>query len=157
MYRFRLYDGVTYTTPFDTGVNKFKLNNFVGLLTGTSYSVEVAVKMVTEPNFGPYGSICTIISPAVFKMNVQNSNAFEFKAVAYPNPFASSFLLDVKTASESQIQYRVYDMLGKLLEDKTLEKEMFSTLEIGAAYPTGIYNIIITQENNNSSLRVIKK
>ena len=48
-------------------------------------------------------------------------------------------------------------MLGKLLEDKTLEKEMFSTLEIGAAYPTGIYNIIITQENNSSSLRVIKK
>ena len=156
-YRFRLFDGVTYYGPFDTSLNKFKLNNFVGLLPSTTYSVEVAVKMATEPSFGPYGSMCTVLTPAVFKMNVSNSNDFAFKAVAYPNPFASSFLIDVKTTSESQIQFRIYDMLGKLIEDKTLDKESLSVLEIGSAYPTGIYNIIITQENNSSSLRVIKR
>ncbi len=155
-YRFRLYDGVTYTTPYTNSLNKFKLNNFVGLLPSTTYTVEVAVKMTSEPGFGPYGSMCTIISPAVFRTDV-TYNTTLFKAIAYPNPFVSSFLLDVKTSSESKIQIRVYDMLGRILEDKTVENKDVSFLEIGTDYPSGVYNVIVTQDDNYNTLRVIKK
>lgn len=154
-YRFRLYDGITYTTPYSTTMNKFKLNNFIGLSPNTAYNVEIAVKMPTEPNFGPYGPICTINSSAVLRMIAPA--VVEFKAVAYPNPFASSFLLDVKTASESKIQVRIFDMLGRIIEDKMLENAALSVLEIGTAYPSGVYNIIVTQDENYNSLRVIKK
>jgi Secretion system C-terminal sorting domain len=155
-YRFLLYNTTLgYSFSKDRFVPNFTLSLFPGLLLGTTYSVQVAVKI--NGVWGPYGKICTLTTPAVFKMNVSNSNDFAFKAVAYPNPFASSFLIDVKTTSESQIQFRIYDMLGKLIEDKTLDNESLSALEIGSAYPTGIYNIIITQENNSSSLRVIKR
>ena len=155
-YRFRLFDGVTYTTPYTNSLNKFKLNNFVGLLPSTAYTVEVAVKLTSEPGYGPYGSMCTVITPALFRVDVTHNTGL-FKAIAYPNPFASSFLLDVKTSSESKVQVKVYDMLGKLLEDTTVDNKDLSVLEIGADYPSGVYNVIVTQDANYNSLRVIKK
>ncbi len=154
-YRFRLFDGITYTTPFDNTANRFKLNDFVGLLPSTTYTVEVAVKMPTEPAFGPYGSSCTIITPAVFRTTP--TAAIEFKAVAYPNPFATGFYIDVKTASNTLIEVKVYDMLGRLLENQSIDNKELSVNEIGAAYPTGIYNIVVTQDDNQKTLRVIKK
>lgn len=44
--------------------------------------------------------------------------ALDFKAVAYPNPFAESFKLAITSESDASIEVRVYDMIGKLLEEK---------------------------------------
>ena len=161
-YGFRLIDNIispTYSQTFfpSGGIGKVRLSNFTGLLTCTTYIVQVQLKIGGV--WGPFGPPCTITTSGVGCRTATHvkSSPIEFNAIAYPNPFASSFLIDVKTASEAQIQYRVYDMLGKLVEDKTVDSESLSALEIGSAYPTGIYNIIITQENNSSSLRVIKR
>jgi dTDP-4-amino-4,6-dideoxygalactose transaminase len=73
--------------------------------------------------FGPYGSACTIITPGLTRATPVVSN--EFIAIAFPNPFASDFMFNVKTASQSTIQIRVYDMLGKQVENR---KELFNYL-----------------------------
>ncbi|WP_396146699.1 GEVED domain-containing protein, partial [Flavobacterium sp.] len=121
MYRFRVYNGVDYDTFFDNTLNRFTLNNFPGLIpNGESYSVQVAVKLPNEPNFGPYNKVCTIKTPMqarAIASDVQLEVVNVFEALAYPNPFAENFKLDVKTNSEASIQVRVYDMIGKLVED----------------------------------------
>ena len=65
--------------------------------------------------------------------------------------------LDVKTTSESNIQVRVYDMIGKLVEDKMINTSDIQNFEIGNQYPSGVYNVIVSQESNTKTLRVIKR
>ena len=83
--------------------------------------------------------------------------AIEFKATAYPNPFAENFKLDVKTSSEEALQIKVYDMLGKLVENRILEVSEIEGLEVGANYPSGVYNVIVSQGDVVKTLRVIKR
>ena len=77
--------------------------------------------------------------------------------MAYPNPFAENFKLAVKTNSEANIQIRVYDMIGKLLEDKMINVSDIQNFELGNQYPSGVYNVIVTQELNSKTIRVVKR
>jgi Secretion system C-terminal sorting domain/Putative metal-binding motif len=160
-YRFRVYNGVNYDTFFDNTLNRFTLNNFPGLLpNGAIYSVQVAVKLPNEPNFGPYGVLCNIKTPMQARAiapDVQLEVATVFEALAYPNPFAENFKLEVKTNSEQDIQVRVYDMIGKLVEDKMINASDIQNFELGNHYPSGVYNVIVSQESNTKTLRVIKR
>lgn len=161
MYRFRVYNGVDYDTFYDNTTNRFTLNNFPGLVpNGTLYSVQVAVKLANESNFGPYSKVCNIKTPLqarfiASEIELEVSNTFE--AFAYPNPFMSNFKLDIKTNSEASIQIRVYDMIGKLVEDKMINASDIQEFEIGNQYPSGVYNIVISQESNTKTLRVIRR
>jgi hypothetical protein len=84
-------------------------------------------------------------------------DTIEFKATAYPNPFAENFKLEVKTSSEESLQVKVYDMLGNLVENRILEVSEIEGLEVGANYPSGVYNVIVSQGDIVKSLRVIKR
>ena len=81
----------------------------------------------------------------------------EFKAIAYPNPFAENFKLEVKTSSEEVLQVKIYDMLGKFIDNRILQTTEIEGFEIGANYPTGVYNVIVSQGENVKILRVIKR
>ena len=81
----------------------------------------------------------------------------EFKVVAYPNPYASTFQLNFTTTSESQVEMKVYDMIGKLVEARQFSTTEMNNLEVGNNYPSGIYNVIVTQGENVKTLRVIKR
>jgi len=77
--------------------------------------------------------------------------------MALPNPFADNFKLDVKTSSEEVLQVKVYDMLGKLVDSREVSTTDVQTLEVGNNYPSGVYNVIVTQGENTKTLRVIKR
>ena len=81
----------------------------------------------------------------------------EFNASVYPNPFAENFKLEVKTSSEEALQVKVYDMLGNLVENRILEISEIEGLEVGANYPSGVYNVIVSQGDVVKTLRVIKR
>ncbi len=159
-YRFRVYNGFGYDLSYDNSTNRFTLNNLPGLIpNGAIYSVQVAVRLPNEPNFGPYSKACTIKTPMqarAIASDVQLEIANVFEALAYPNPFAENFKLDVKTNSEASIQVRVYDMIGKLVEDKMINASDIQNFELGNQYPSGVYNVIVSQESNTKTLRVIK-
>uniref|UniRef100_UPI0037510DD2 T9SS type A sorting domain-containing protein n=1 Tax=Flavobacterium sp. TaxID=239 RepID=UPI0037510DD2 len=74
-----------------------------------------------------------------------------------PNPFAENFKLDVKTNSEENLSVKVYDMIGKLVESRTIVSSEIETLEVGTNYPSGVYNVIVSQGSNTKTLRVIKR
>jgi hypothetical protein len=88
---------------------------------------------------------------------VREEASIEFKASAYPNPFAENFKLDIQTSSEEALQINVYDMLGKLVESRILEATEVEGFEVGANYPSGVYNVIVSQEDTVKTLRVIKR
>jgi len=46
-------------------------------------------------------------------------------------------------------------MIGRLIEERQIQQA--GLVEVGADYPPGIYNIIVTQETHVKTLRLIKK
>ena len=81
----------------------------------------------------------------------------EFKVLAYPNPSTSEFSLDFTTSSTSKVEMRVYDMSGKLLEVRQMNSDQVNDEKVGNNYPSGVYNVIVTQDANIKTLRVIKQ
>jgi hypothetical protein len=83
--------------------------------------------------------------------------ATPFKAVAYPNPFANNFMLDVKTTSQSSVNLKVYDMVGRLIEQRDVRISDMETTTIGDRYPSGVYNVVVSQEDSVQTVRVVKR
>ena len=148
-YRFRFISGsFSYTT--DRPLRSFILSS-IPLPGAGSYSVQVSIEI--NGVFGPYGKICTLTIPGSARENEATGN--NFQAIASPNPFASTFGLNLSTTSEEQIQVRVYDMLGKLVEDRKAQAS--DIIELGDNYPSGVYNVIVSQGDQLKTLRVIKR
>jgi Secretion system C-terminal sorting domain/PKD domain len=154
-YRFRFMLGTTIISTIDKNLRTFKLNEISGLTAGTSYTVQVALQIGGV--FGPYGKACTLTTPGGGARQLATTAVVDFKAVAYPNPFADNFKLDVKTVSDEAVQIRVYDMFGKLLENRQIEISDFINQEVGANYRSGVYNVVVNQGTASQTLRVIKR
>ncbi len=149
-YRFRFVNGA-FTYTFDRPLRSFVLSS-IPVPAGATYSVQVSIEI--NGVFGPYGKICTLTIPGSARGNdaVAGNN---FQAIASPNPFASTFGLNLSTTSEEAVQVRVYDMLGKLVEDRKAQAS--DIIELGDNYPSGVYNVIVSQGENTKTLRVIKR
>jgi hypothetical protein len=169
LYKFRLFNS-TYDFVVESTFNRFTLGMFPGLEQGTLYSVQAAVQVggvfdTNEVGEQKWGKTCTLTTPnaarqietpaSTPRLEVEVTN--EFTALAYPNPFAENFKLDVTTNSQERLSVRVYDMLGKLVEDRNVSATDVETLEVGVNYPSGVYNVIVTQGENTKTLRVIKR
>ncbi len=157
-YRFQLVNSsLSYSFSIDRTASNFSLSLFPGLQPGTTYTVRVAVRIGGV--WGPLtGKPCNVTTPGTApggeRTVVANNN---FKAIAYPNPFANNFMFDVQTMAENTIQVRVYDMLGKQVENRNVEASEINSLQFGDAYPSGVYNVVVSQGENTQTLRVIKR
>jgi hypothetical protein len=155
-YRFRLQnEGVSYSQEVDKYLRVFKLTDFTGLLSGSTYTVKVALKI--NGVWGSYtGKSCSIIIPGGARaIEIEPMAKENFAAVAYPNPFATTFAIQVQTASQDLVQVKVYDMIGRLVEQReTNAKEITA---FGDRYPSGVYNVVVTQGNVTETLRVVKR
>jgi hypothetical protein len=80
-----------------------------------------------------------------------------FSVVAFPNPYHEGFYLNLTSSSEEKVSVLVYDMLGKLIEQREVKPSAISELQIGNNFPSGIYNVIINQGEQTKTVRVIKK
>ncbi|HLP65875.1 MopE-related protein [Flavobacterium sp.] len=156
-YRFKFTNtNLGYTYQFDRSLRSFPLSSVPGLVSGETYSVQVSIEI--NGVFGPYGKVCTITTPGSAKVISDNSKpALEFQVTAAPNPFGEYFSLNVTSSSEEMIQIKVYDLLGKLIEDKSISSANIEELQLGADCPSGVYNVIVSQGNELKSLRLIKR
>jgi 2',3'-cyclic-nucleotide 2'-phosphodiesterase (5'-nucleotidase family) len=80
-----------------------------------------------------------------------------FSVIAHPNPFAVTFAIDVNTSSKEMISIKVYDMVGRLIEQLDTKADDLESLTIGNNYPSGVYNVNITQGTEIKTLRVLKR
>jgi hypothetical protein len=143
------------TVTFDT--NKFWFSfrvNVPGFTPETGYSVRVAV--MTAGTWSPFGDACDIVSPAAAARGEEVGSSV-FEAQAFPNPYTTEFKLNVTTSTEGAVALKVYDMLGKLIESRSINTIDYISEDLGSAYPAGVYNVIVTQGENVKSLRMIKR
>jgi hypothetical protein len=129
--------------------SNFKLSDFTIAQLGKTYSISVAIKL--NGIFGDYSTACDVFTaPArVAKL--------PFKATAYPNPFANNFMLDVTTSSRSVVGVKVYDMIGRLIEQREVSVSDLENATIGDRYPSGVYNVVVSQEDSVQTVRVVKR
>jgi hypothetical protein len=66
-------------------------------------------------------------------------------------------MLDVKTESQSVVNVKVYDMVGRLIEQREVRTNDLETTTIGDRYPSGVYNVVVAQEDNVETVRVVKR
>ncbi|WP_309640239.1 T9SS type A sorting domain-containing protein [Flavobacterium sp.] len=76
---------------------------------------------------------------------------------AYPNPFQDVFKLSMNAISSEAIQVEVYDMLGKEIEDLNVEATRMNDFTIGQNYPSGFYNLKVSQGDKTQTIRMIKQ
>ena len=132
------------------------------LTPGGLYSVTVEVEI-----YGNFylGKDCNILVPGgapilpIIRTTTKPENTIvgEFKAVAYPNPFATNFSVDLKSNSTSEVSLAIYDMTGRLLETRAIKADGLANQTIGERYPDGIYNVIVNQGENTQTIRVVKQ
>ncbi len=166
-YRFRLSASPSFTrvwtNPASGAIGRFfTLNDFspTGLTAGSLYNIEVCVSMDGGITYGAYGPSCTISTSGAFRpseIERETSTTDEFSAVVYPNPTIDSFLLEIISESTEPIEIKVYDMIGRQIENRTISFDEVSSTYIGTNYPTGVYNIIITQGVHLKMVKVIKR
>ena len=48
-------------------------------------------------------------------------------------------------------------MLGRLVDTQELDPQDSLEIKIGAKYPTGVYNVILTQGEEVKTVRIIKR
>ena len=153
-YKFVLVNGSS-SLEIIRPYNSFSLNMISGIAQGTSYTVTPFYKL-----YGQWysGNSCNVTAPGTALAKTETTNIQdEFLVKAYPNPFAENFKLNVISSFDGTLQVKVYDVLGKLIETKTLNLSDIQTLEIGSYYPSGVYNVVINQDDKTQSLRVIKR
>ncbi|WP_445454483.1 T9SS type A sorting domain-containing protein [Flavobacterium sp. 25HG05S-40] len=131
--------------------SNFKLSDFAIAQLGKNYNVSVAIKL--NGVFGDYSTACDLFTASESKTVVQTP----FTATAYPNPFATNFMLDVKTSSTSSVSVKVYDMVGRLIEQKDVSVSEMESTTIGNQYPSGVYNVVVAQEDTIQTVRVVKR
>jgi len=145
--------GITVTKQ----LRAFSLNDFAGQLApNTTYNVRVRLVFNNADPEGPFGKTCSITTPGSAREESSITKNV-FAATAYPNPFADNVSIDVKTASAEKVNVKVYDMTGRLLEVLDTEISEVKTLQIGDRYPSGVYNVIVSQGDEVKTLRVIKR
>jgi hypothetical protein len=151
--------GVTYEWTVPNGASiegqggSSVIVDFTNAVAATSYKISVTAKNGTGMSAsrtitltkGDCAIAKELITPTAKPIVV-------FTALAYPNPSSSVF--EVTTNTQSSFDLSVYDMLGRLIEQRHAQN---NTMEIGASYPIGTYTILVTQGENSKTLRVIKR
>ena len=122
-------------------------------VVGKNYNADVAV--ILNGIDTEYGRSCTILTVEPLRPGAAIKQTFS--ATAYPNPFANNFLLDVKSSSSSIVNVKVYDMLGRLIDQRDANVADMATTTIGERYPSGVYNVVVSQEDNVQTVRVVKR
>ena len=141
----------------------------ISLATGVSYTISnpsvganyYRVKFSNNSCSDAFSAAVTVYyktcSAKVADAIVVSSVASAFNVVAYPNPYNETFNLSLSTSSEDKVGVVVYDMTGRLLERREVRPSDIVEQQIGARYPSGVYNVVVTQGSDVKTLRVIKR
>jgi sugar lactone lactonase YvrE len=126
--------------------------------TGPSYTVTNAVAGINyfrvKFTNGNCNNTALYSTEIVYYRDCSNSR---LSVVSYPNPYNENFNLSLSTPSDEKILITVYDMMGKLMQQLDTTINEVGDLKVGERFPTGIYNVVITQGDEVKTLRVIKR
>ena len=137
--------GASYTVSnASAGKNYFRAKFTIAGCTNTA---------VYSAAFIVYYNACRIAETIV----TPNPAKLSFDVIASPNPYTENFNLSLSTSSEENVGIIVYDMIGRLIEQRNVRPSEVDALQIGNNYPSGVYNIVVNQGTEVKTLRVVKQ
>lgn len=160
---------ISYQFRVTVGASQYILSRNVGYFFlsqiplsipfGTTVGVEV--KVFTVNTESAWGTSCPV---TLINTNLRpgTENAFETfgrpaaNLSGFPNPFTQTFTLDFTTESNEAVSIVVYDMTGKLVDNRTVSVDELPAVNIGENFATGIYNLILTQGETIKTVRIVK-
>ncbi len=163
-YRFKVVANGT-TRFLESTVRSFRLTSLLG---GASYNTTYTISVATKYNdkWGDYGDECFIATPfrtvpsvtrQASAISAKENVMTEVLVISYPNPYTSNFKFDFNSPSDNEVAVVIFDMAGKQIESRKVNPSEMNNLELGSNYPSGVYNVIVTQGTEIKTLRVIKK
>lgn len=79
----------------------------------------------------------------------------------YPNPTDGDFFIKFDANTTGDVQFLVYDMMGKIIFEKTIPIVYIGTQEarisMDNSVPAGVYNIVIKKEGNSYYKKFVKQ
>jgi hypothetical protein len=149
--------GATYNwiiPPGATGTSTTNsiLVDFTNVTTASAYAVTCSATNGTGTSAVKSLTIKKAATCATPRIAPEASTAEAFKVVAYPNPSHEEGFR-IKSGNGKSFGVQVYDMSGRSIE----QRQMLSDSKIGSNYAKGVYNVIVTQDANVKTLRVIKR
>lgn len=172
-YKFEVYSANPSTSLLDvlhvhySSLNEFKLTNVQGLdvAYNSDYYIKAYVKVLGAWSSISFGCLVSTPSNALVReigdvrqeLKEQDILLKKFSANIYPNPFIESYSLNVSSDSESKVILHVFDNSGRLIENRELDIDDLLNFKFGDFYPSGVYTLIVRQDNNLETIRIIKK
>lgn len=153
-YKFVINNGIQFREII-TPTTSFSIHSIPGgPVRGTTYTIRVDV--LYNNSYVEGRELCTLtVLPTAVRQTNTALDVYEVKA--YPNPYTAAFKLDMNTSGEDPVGVKVYDMIGREVESRQASVADIIDMEIGAQYPSGVYNVIVTQGDHVKSLRIIKR
>lgn len=90
-------------------------------------------------------------TPTVYKVIETN----QFNVIAYPNPSKNDFTIVVEGALNKKISIEVYDLLSRKVN--YIESSDGEPIQFGDNLLSGIYFILVSQDNNQKTIKLIKE
>ncbi len=158
-YRFQIvrnYDGAAAMIDRNTNWFNFNMVPATAFTAGAEYTVRTAV--MTSGTWSPFGDACLISAPGGTAKSIATGNlSKDIQIDAYPMPFATDFNIFIESPGKANIQLKVYDMLGKLVETHEMPWQDLEGFKLGGRYPSGVYNLVAIQGDAVRTIRIIKR
>ena len=160
-YRFEVtrYTDETLSTAVDVSqidrnINWFTFNMVSNYSANTHYGVRVQV--MTSGTWSPWSDACEIVSPATARVT-ESTTSEVFSVKGYPNPYDYEFSLQMESSSDARVSIKVYDMVGKLIDTREVQPMDVPTVSLGSRYPSGVYNVVVSQGEHTQTMRMVKR
>jgi hypothetical protein len=96
---------------------------------------------------------CSAVASDPVVINVDS----EFKVTTFPNPFETEFNINLTPQSTDPIELKIYDMLGRLIENHYVKPSEINSIRMGTTYPPGFFTVLIKQGQQERNVKVLKK
>ena len=158
-----VYDGMAAGTS-----NKFRINWVPGVISNTTYRVRAAWN--DGSTWSPYGSFCNVTTPAsaiiISGDDDLDEEIFALKKLeqtidvkTYPNPFTNSFFINIEGLTQESsevIELTIYDMQGRLMDQKSVLSDEISSHHFGQNFNKGTYILRLNNAGKLLQRRVVK-
>lgn len=130
-----------------------KTGNYISGATSITYSATTAGKYKVEVT-NSFGCSKTSVNDTINVPCREGVSENEFSVSIYPNPSSGDFIFKLNTANDKNISIRIFDMTGKLIENK-MERVTQSEFRISGLSP-GIYSAEVINEHYKKVLKLVK-
>lgn len=100
----------------------------------------------------------TVLTAEECNLGIASNSDSLASIFAAPNPYNDTFKLSIQSSTLSDVDIKMYDMIGRLIQNySNVPYNEVANLELGSELPSGIYTILVKQDDKSKSIQVIKK